>query len=453
MKDTFLHSGNEADQSQPTDRPMTLNKTGEVAGKVTIHSPDLTKKDAGKWMTAWQMASNVWYPDVSMLFDFYTYVLGIDNTLGGLVEDLQTAVMNKRLLYKNSAGEEVPELKKLIASKQFRELIKELIDARLWGRGAVEFVVGKEFRWKQVPRKHVKTKWQVISYEQNGAEGYDYTKLWNVWVIDNGDLGDLLSCALASAYKKDAVADWAELIEGFGQPTQIIWYELFNDQVQKELDYILENAGSARRIKLPKGTEYKQEQNLGNGTGDLQALFIDLMNKEIAKRMVGGTETTGTSKGSGHAQAAIHYKVQLERVKVLMDYITDLLNEPQFIRVLQSYGFSVGDGAFEFDKEVDIEYITKYSPVLKTAKELGLPIGKKFVYETLAIPEPKDGEEVIEWIQAEVVHDEEYSPQQPPRKPGAKKKKQPPQDLNDTLLNRARRIRNFFAWAQRKLGV
>lgn len=447
MNDNTYMNGSEAEQSQATDRPHTGTKADSIVGKVTITSPDLSKKDAGKWMSAWKMATNVYYPDVSTLFDFYTYVLGIDNTLGGLLKKRKAAVLNKQLVYKNSAGEEVPEIKAFLKNAKFGDLLKELLDARLWGRGGVEFIVGKEFDWKEVPRKHIKTKWQIISTDQVGNSGYDYTQYWNIWIIDNKDLGELLSCALAAAYKKDAMGDWAELIEGFGQPTQVIWYKLFNDQVQKELDYILENAGSAKRIKLPEGTQYEQFENKGgNATGDAQLNFIDILNKEMAIRLAGGTETTGTSKGSGSAQATVHYKVTQEMVKEDMDYLTKLLNDKKFIKVLQSYGLPVAEGgSFDFDKEIDIEYIAKFKDIIKAAKELGLPISKKFVYEQLAIPQPADGEDLLDFDKLVEEVEEEIEPAT--KKPAKKKPvKKQPENLRDSLPTQfANWFKSFFA--------
>lgn len=438
-----------AELSQPTDRPHTGGQADNIVGKVILTSPDLSKKDAGKWLKAWRTAADVYYPNLSPLFDFYTYVIGMDNTLGGLLKKRRSAVLNKQLVYKNAQGEEVPEMKAFIKSGRFRAMLSELLDARLWGRAGIQFIVGKEFDWKAVPRKHIKTKWQVISKTQEEHTGFDYTQYWNVWIIDNGDLGELLSCSLAAAYKKDAIGDWSDLIQDFGRPTQVIWYDLFNDQVQTELDYILENAGSSLRIKLPKGTEYEQFENKGgNATGDAQAKFIDLLNKEMQIRLAGGTESTGTSKGSGHAQAMVHHQVSLEMVKEDMDYLLELLSAPSFHKVLKSYLLPVVEGGcWEYDKEIDIEYITKFKDIIKTAKELGLPITKKFVYEQLAIPQPADGDEILDFdaLVEEVEEEMEQEEAKKSQKKAAKKPVKPTvKNLSDTTAAKASRLFIFY---------
>lgn len=456
MNNNFIPQNETDEQSQPVDKELTQNSHDAVTHKVVLTSPNLSSKDAGKWMRAWKFASNVYYPDLSELFDLYEYVIGMDNTLGGLLKKRRTAVLNKQLVYKNKAGEEVPEMKDFIKSKNFRALLAELLDARQYGRGGVEFVVGKKFKFKKIPRKHIKTKWKVISEHQSGKDGFDYTELWNVWVIDNGDFGDLLSCSLAACYKKDAVGDWAELIEGFGQPTQVIKFTGMDDQVLTELDEILEKAGSSRRIKIPIDFDYTQhENNGGNSTGDLQAKFIEVMNKEMAIKQAGSTETTGTSKGSGHAQATVHYQVTLEMIKEEMDYLIELLNEEQFHKVLKSYGIAVTEGgSFDFDKEVDIEYITKFKDIIKTGKELGLAIGSKFVYDTLAIPKPEAGDELLD-IEDAVEVEEEDEKGKPP-KPSKKRKptkKEQPQNLSDSGFKRLlKSIKDFFGVALQRRG-
>lgn len=398
MKNELIHpeNGNELGTTTVSDKPNTGEKAEQISKKIVLTTTDLNSKDAGKWLTARKHAINVYYPNLSRLFDFYDYVLGIDSTLSGLVKKRQTAVLNKQLLYKNG-DEQVEAMDEFIRSGKFKALLRQFLWDRQYGRGAVEFKPGQEFNWVPIPRKHVKTKWQVISKSQEGIDGYDYTKYKNVFVVDNNDLGDLLSCSLAAAYKKDAIGDWAELIEIWGEPTQVIYYQAFNPQVLEELDAVLEKAGSSRRIKLPEGAKYEHHENKGgNSTGDLQMQFIDLMNKEMAIAQVGGTETTGTSKGSGHAQSEVHYKVQLEVIKEDMDYLVDLLNDPQLHKIFKSYGIPVTEGGYwEFDSEIDIDYITKQKEVIKTALEMNLPISTKHIYDTLAIPEPSATDTLI----------------------------------------------------------
>lgn len=439
------------DSTQVSDKPDNGTEEERISKGLVTSSVDLTTKDAGKWMTAWRRASNVYNPNLSNLYDFYEYVLGMDNTLGGLLKKRMTAVLNKQVIYKNAEGEEVPEMKHFIRSKKFRALLRALLNARQYGRAAIEFVPGKEFDWIELPRKHVKTKWQIISTTQEEIEGYDYTQYWNIWVIDNGDLGELLSCALAAAYKKDAVGDWAELIEGYGKPTEVFMYTLFNPQVQSEIDQIMSKAGSARKYKLPDGVKYEHHENKGgNSTGDAQLKLIDILNKEMAIKQVGGTETTGTSNGSGHAQATVHYAVQQEVIKEDMDYLIELLNEPKFFNVLKSFGIPVLEGGeFDFDREIDLDQITKLKEVIRTGKELGLRIGQKFVHESLGIPEPEEEELLLEDVEYEEVDESE---EQPPKKKRRDPNK-PPMNLNDSRFRRVMlMLRDFFVKAPQRRG-
>lgn len=415
-------------QTAYLDNPDTGTETSQrIIHKINTLIPDLSAKDIGKWMNAWQIAVNPVYPNRYLLYDYYTYILGHDAYLCGLIEKRQKPVLNKTLLYKDN-GQKVDAMDKLIRSRKFKDMMKELLDALQWGLAGMEFVPGREFDFRLVPKKHIKPKWQRITENQAGIDGWDYTKYWNLWVIDTGSLGMLQQCARAAAFKKDAMADWAELIEIFGRPTQVMWYDAFNPQVLAEMDGILKNAGSALRIKLPKGTEYEQfDVKGGNSTGDLQMQFIDICNKEMAVTQLGSTETTGTSKGGGYAQSDVHYQQQKELMKSDMDFICDLLNSEKFIRILKSYGLPVTEtGAFEFDREVDIDYIQKYTTIIANAQKLGVPMSKDFVYETLAIPQPKEGQEILEPMHTEPDGDEEPGGKQPDGdgdEPKPKKKK------------------------------
>lgn len=440
------------DQSQTVIVPEVPGKemSDGIAKKVHILTPDLSTKDAGKYMTALKAAINVYYPNRQQLYDMYAYVLSLDSYLSGLIQKRQTKVLNKKLVYK-VGDKKVDEMDAFLSSEKLRMTLKYWLDCQQWGLGGLEHPVNPVYDFIEIPRKHIKPKWGRITYEQAGIDGVDYRELRNVMVVDNGHLGLLQTCALAACYKKDALGDWAELIEVFGRPTQVMWYEAFNPQIQREIDSVLKDAGSALRVKLPKGTEYKQYEVSGsNGTGDLQNKFIELMNKEMAVCQLGGTETTGTSKGSGHAQSAIHYEVEKEIMKADMDYLCDLLNSERFTEILRMYALPIKEGGrFEFDREVDIDFITEFSKIIETAHRISLPVSKKQVYEVLNLEIPENEDDVLKPAENKAEEPEEEKPEEEEQKPAAKGKKPalPKAQLydNNRWGNLKQAIKDFFA--------
>ena len=52
----------------------------------------------------------------------------------------------------------------------------------------LEFIPGKNIAFNLVPKKHIKPKTQLITFEQFGLEeGIDYTNLKNVWIMLDED--------------------------------------------------------------------------------------------------------------------------------------------------------------------------------------------------------------------------------------------------------------------------
>jgi phage gp29-like protein len=171
--------------------------------------------------------------------------------------------------------------------------------------------------------------------------------------------------------------------------------------------------------------------------------------------LLGNTETTGSSKGSGHAQAQVHSQQQQEIIKSDMVYLTNLLNDPVLTNYLKSLGLPVKNGGmFQFDKEVDIAYMKEKYQIDKALVEMGLQVSEDYFYDTYAIPKPKPSDTMVNQVDMD---DEETEPadensQKPnPRKPVKKPAKpQPKTPVNDMTLRQWLRmgITNFFGEAR-----
>jgi phage gp29-like protein len=234
--------------------------------------------------------------------------------------------------------------------------------------------------------------------EQHATEGIPYEGLENIWVVgDADDLGLLLKCGFYALLKKGTITDWAEYIEIFGSPIITMTYDAGDRQTELKLDEVLDNIGNSTRIKVPRqaGLDVK-DGKASNGDGSLQLEFVNAMNRELSTIILGNTETTTSSDSSGYAQSQIHAMQQLEITKSDMVDVLDTLNSTHFFNILRSYGLPVDGGMFEYDKEIDINYLEARVAVDKQLKDIGLPMGKKYFYDTYAIPVPTAGDAISE---------------------------------------------------------
>jgi hypothetical protein len=381
------------------DNNKTIKKETEkapeslIVNQIVIRPVDRSVKDIETWRAAHRAAEMIVHANRVRLYDLYDDVR-LDGHLTGIIEKRNSAVRNKTLHFEKD-GVRVEEMKTLIESEQFRNLITEIMESKYNGIAGVEFIPGKDFHWKQIPRKHIKPSLKVISKEQFGETGFDYSTNPFIWVIgDEHDLGLLLKCAPYALYKRGSLADWSQYIEIFGQPVRIVKYDAYDEKTKIELRQVLDESGSALALMIPKQADFDMKDGKqSNGDGKLQETFKNAMNDEMSVIVLGNTETTTSSKSSGYAQSETHSKQQNEVTKDDLKFVENMLNNPIFLNVLASYGFPVDGGRFSFQIEMDLNYLRMRKEIDDFVSKK-VPVGDDYWYETYGVPKPENYEEL-----------------------------------------------------------
>jgi phage gp29-like protein len=134
----------------------------------------------------------------------------------------------------------------------------------------------------------------------------------------------------------------------------------------------------------------------GNANGQLQDMFVKAMDAQISIIILGNTETTSNSGTGSQAKSKTHSDQQKEILKADLAYLESKLNDPHFIKILQSYDLPVmEDGRFNIKSEIDINYAAQKVIIDTTLSNAGLPIAENYFYETYDIPKPGAGDKVI----------------------------------------------------------
>jgi hypothetical protein len=198
---------------------------------------------------------------------------------------------------------------------------------------------------------------------------------------------------------------------------------------------------------------------MANGNGDLQNAFRKACNEELVVLVLGNTETTGHGSGTTGVGAKAHGNQQLEIIRDDMDYLTDNLNSDQFMHILKSYALPVDGAYFDFDKEVDVEYLKSFMPVVvQAATQIGLPVSKKQLYDITGLMQPEDEADTIQLYptlgQQPTTNDPDTEDGKPsPAKPSAprpvSRSKAKPEaiSLSDVSAMLDEKLRAFFAQA------
>jgi hypothetical protein len=368
-----------------------------VVHDLTLVAPNRESKDIAKLKSAIINAEAIHYPNRVLLYDLYHDVISLDGHLQGIIEKRIDAVLNKELKFIDKSAKENEALTELMDSKPGRDLIKKIIESKLWGISGVEFIVGEEFSFEEVERKHIKpekgliTKSQYSTVEENA---FKIDELPFVWVIgDKKDLGKLLACSMYALFKRGNFGDWAQYVEIFGQPVRVIYYDAYDTKTRTELKQILDESGTSLAMMIPKQAQFEMmDGKTSNGTGELQERFKEACNAEMSIAILGNTETTSSSKSSGYAQSKEHGEQQDEITKSDMKFVANMLNSKKFLNILKSYGFDV-NGKFYYEDELNINNLKIRLEIDKVVCEK-VPVADDYWYNTYSIPKPDNYEEL-----------------------------------------------------------
>ena len=371
-----------------------------VVQELSLVAPNMNRKDIGTLKASIQRAESIQLPNRTQLYDTYHDVMSLDGHLSGVWRKRIDAVMNKNLRFVDRSKKKVDIFDDLIYSNKFNRLIELIIESKAWGISGVEFIVGDTFDFEEINRKHIRPEMGIIVKSQYSFEGYDIDDLPFVWIIgDRNDLGQLLQCVMYALYKRGGLGDLAQYVEIFGQPVRIIYYDAYDTKTKGELRQLLNDSGSSLAMMIPKQAQFQMlDGKISNGTGELQLGFIRYCDEAMSIAVLANSETTTSSKSSGYAQANIHSKQQLEITKSDIAFVQNVLNEPDFLNILKSYGYPVDGGSFEYEMEVDLE-------TLKLRKEIDefvagkVPIDDDYWYNAYGIDKPDNYDELKKQMQ------------------------------------------------------
>ena len=197
-------------------------------------------------------------------------------------------------------------------------------------------------------------------------------------------------------FKKNGVKFWLVFLEKFGMPTVKGKYPPGTDPVQQQkLMDAIEAIQSDTGIKIPDSMDVEFLEASRAGTVTHEQL-CDYMDRQISKAVLGQTLTTEIKGEGSYAASQTHNDVRQEIIEADADLLDGCLNDT-LIRWIVDYNFP-GVTAYPKIKTYagGKPDLTAQSQIDKTLSvDIGLPIARSYFYETYGIPEPAEGEELV----------------------------------------------------------
>jgi len=374
--------------SMPGGEPMPL-----IIQQITIRPPVRRKLEIIDWRVALRNAEAI-VPRYVLLYDLYSE-LWLDAHLNSVAKKRIMGVTNAGWRYVDKDGLPVTAVDKIIDTVHFERVLEAFVSARLEGYRMVEcdYRDGR-FTAYTVPPKHMRPRSGIVAFDQNSDDGISIRDgIYAHTVMEIGDpydLGLFISAAQYVLYKRGGLGDWANFVEVFGQPIIDAEWDGYDEKQRLQLEEALNRMGNGGKITRPSGTKINLLENRANANGDLQDHFIDKLNAEISKVILGQTETTESSPASGYAQSRIHAQVEDDINISDINYTRRGLNT-RFVAIMTALGIPGAEGGrfvVPIEAEQQLSAKDKLDMDIALVRDLNLPMDDDYFYQQYNIPKP-----------------------------------------------------------------
>lgn len=340
-------------------------------------------------------------------------VLGTgEETIAGL--PYQVVVPEKAKARDRKAAIWVEEILK--QTPGLRRLIADLAGAYFYGFSVCE-IVWKKDKGKLVPARfeHVAPRrfrfraldGQLVLSDNGQVEVDLQEKHANKFIVAqpraNGDIParEGLSRPLVwmSVMRRWAIGDWLHTGEMSWKPYRIGTYKqaAAGSKDKEDLESILQRLTTDFSAVKSDACEIDIEWPSGNGSrNSTHGEIVNVLGTEMSKAVLGQTETTEASASSGYAQAKVHDEVRQDIRDARASEIAAIITRDLVAAMIRlNFGAEVAIPCFEFVTKDAVD-MKSFSEGLVNLVAVGLKVPAKWVRDEAGIPEPEEGEEVLE---------------------------------------------------------
>ena len=283
------------------------------SGKKADYKRQPTLYDAQEitnWKRGVMEATNPDNPRRGTLMRFNKSLL-LDNHLASVIDTRILRVQRSSYKLVNEKGEENEEMKALLERPWHDEVMRLSLFSKFQGPTLIEMFDtddnGELVRVKEIPQSNFIAQKGIVIKEEYDDNGVSYLdgmyRDYYLQVGDDWDLGMLNQLAMIVLAKKLGVGSWMSYIDKFGVPPVFAITERMDTTRRDELFEMLENF-RMNHFAVLQGQETITIPNNYNSDAyqSFKSLINDFCNKEISKRVLGGSGTTDEKAFVGAAE-------------------------------------------------------------------------------------------------------------------------------------------------------
>lgn len=413
IKNYVFPTPDNALSGQPGDwRSKDVKKN--LRGYITPVQLQRLRHDVQMWRDAVKEAEQAWYPHRVRMQRMYIDTILNGHTLSCITRRKDLTLL-REFCFKNDAGVENEDLKKLFNKRWFTQFLEYALDAQYYGYTLVALgdLVNDNFPELSIVRRFniSPDRLNVTSYvySLSGAQFLEEPYVnWHVWIptptdigISNVGYGLLYDVAVYEILCRNLLGQNADAAELYGMPVRVGKTTKTEEGERRNFESALANMGSAGYILMDAIDEIELIESKGNGQGfKIYPDFEKRLEQKISKIILGHADAMdsvpgklGATDGEKAAAAqAMRDKMQKDGV-FLEDVVNDIL-APKLIAL----GFKDADQLLEYkfcfsnNKEIkeirafEDEANLKTAQIAQTMKNAGLKMDAKYFEERTGIP-------------------------------------------------------------------
>ena len=166
------------------------------------------------------------------------------------------------------------------------------------------------------------------------------------------------------------------------------------EQIRK-IEDMLVNMGSASWGAFPDGTRLELKEAMKSGADNPQLALLGLIDRICDLLILGQTLTSDVSGSGSRALGEVHADVLSGRKAALVKWAQKVLNQ-QLIPAICRLNFGDTASLPYFVSDEDEKDAKTAAETFKVVLDSGVPIPRAFYYDTLGIPQPAPGDDVIQ---------------------------------------------------------
>ncbi len=358
----------------------------------------LYRREIEDWTNARMARHAIANPTTLQLQQLYKDSL-IDLFLKRQMANRILRISNRTIVLKDKSKKIDVDRSVPLQEKPIRTMIKRGMESKFFGYSMLfvqQWKPGKIIKLKEIPRENIIPELSLLLKNaldvNSGINFREYPDYFIFSSLGDDYYGELESIAPLTILKRHSWASWDEFEQIFGIPLRIAKTMIDTEKHRNDLEFWLQNMGSAAYGILPKTVDLEVVPSQQTDSFNVFNEKRKAVNEEIAIGLNGQTMTT--LQGSSKSQAEVHGKTQDEITADDLQDVLDYLNG-DVINILRNFGYDIPEGHY-LDlmqrTNIPIEEKAKIDQILLQA---GYRLDQEYIEETYNVVLDKETPVII----------------------------------------------------------